>query len=378
MAFDLYVNNGNKRLRCGYTTGSCATLASKAGARMLMENTVVSMEEIITPKGIPVRVDIIGAILNKSAKCAVKKDAGDDYDITDGILIYSTVTLKDDVGVTIIGGEGVGVVTQRGLDQPVGAAAINSTPRRMITDELRKIAEEYKYKGGFHVVIEVPQGLEAAKKTFNKKLGIEGGISIIGTTGIVEPQSLQALIDTIEVEMKVLSSNGRKSIIATPGNYGKDFIEKYPKLSSKPVISYSNFVGEMLDFGSSMAFDEILIVTHLGKGIKLAGGIMNTHSRYADARAEIFAAYTALEGGSRELIKEIMDAKTTDACVELLLNEGLLQGTIDGIINSAQSHLEYRVAGKYSIGVIVYSNIYGLLGMSESAKNIIDGWEKNE
>ena len=134
----------------------------------------------------------------------------------------------------------------------------------------------------------------------------------------------------------------------------------------------------MLDFGSSMAFDEILIVTHLGKGIKLAGGIMNTHSRYADARAEIFAAYTALEGGSRELIEKIMDAKTTDACVELLLSEGLMQGTIERIINSAQSHLEYRVAGKYSIGVIMYSNIYGLLGMSESAKNIIDGWEKNE
>jgi len=378
MTFDLYVNNGKKRLRCGYTTGSCATLASKAAARMLMENTIVTIEEITTPKGIPVRVDIIDANLDKSARCAVKKDAGDDYDVTDGILVYATVTLKDDIGITIEGGDGVGVITQRGLDQPVGSAAINSTPRRMIKKELTRIAEEYKYRGGFNVVIEVPKGIEAAKKTFNGKLGIEGGISIIGTTGIVEPQSLQALIDTIEVEMKVLSSNGRNRIIATPGNYGKDFIEKHPKLAFKPVVSYSNFVGEMLDFGSSLEFDEILVVTHIGKGVKIAGGIMNTHSRYADGRAEIFAAYTALEGGSRELIEEIMDAKTTDACVELLLNEGLMQSTIERIINSAQSHLEYRVAGKYKIGIVMYSNTYGLLGMSKSAKNIIDGWENNE
>jgi len=378
MTFDLYINNGNKRLRCGYTTGSCAALASKAAARMLMENTIITMEEIVTPKGIPIRVDIIDAILNKSAKCAVKKDAGDDYDVTDGILIYATVTLKEDVGVTILGGEGVGVVMQKGLNQPVGTAAINSIPRRMIRDELKLISKEYKYKGGFNVVIEVPKGLEAARKTFNGKLGIEGGISIIGTTGIVEPQSLQALIDTIEVEMKVLTSNGRKSIIATPGNYGKDFIDKHPKLASKPIVSYSNFVGEMLDFGSSMDFEDILIVTHIGKGIKLAGGIMNTHSRYADARAEIFAAYTALEGGNKELTEDIMNAKTTDACVGILRDQGLLKGTIDRIINSAQSHLEYRVAGKYSIGIVMYSNIYGLLGMSQSAKNIIKGWENNE
>jgi cobalt-precorrin-5B (C1)-methyltransferase len=379
MAFDIYINQGTKRLRCGYTTGSCATLASKAAARALLENRIVESEEIITPKGITVKVDIMEyEKKDDSVRCAVKKDAGDDFDATDGILIYSKVELTEEEGIHIDGGVGVGRVTEVGLNQPVGNAAINTTPRRMITDELTKLAEEHEYSGGFNVMIDVPNGIEIAKKTFNGKLGIEGGISVIGTTGIVEPQSLQALIDTIKVEMKMLAAKGDKSIIITPGNYGSAFIKRHPKLKKKTVVSYSNFIGDTLDFGNAYGFDEILVVSHIGKAVKLAGGIMNTHSRYADCRSEIFAAYAALEGGDKKVIERIMDAKTTDACIEILKEKNLHDGTIDRIIKSAQEHLEYRVAGKYKVGLVIFSNKYGLLGMSEASEEIIEGWEKSE
>ncbi len=379
MTFEHYITKGTKKLRCGYTTGSCATLAAKAAARMLLTDAVVETERIITPKGIGVMVHILDISKNESGlkeiRCGVQKDGGDDWDATHGTIIYATVYLLEEKRIIIDGGVGVGRVTKKGLNQPIGEAAINETPREMIRRELEEIASVYHYEGGFKVVIDVPEGVEIAKKTFNPQLGIEGGISIIGTTGIVEPQSVQALIDTIETEVRMYHASKVKGLILTPGNYGEAFIGQYPELAEQPQVKISNYLGEALDFAATYGYEKILLVGHIGKMVKVAGGIMNTHSRYADCRNEIFAAHTALCGGSQEVVQEIMESATTDQCITILEGLELKEVVLDRIIESAQMHLEKRAAGSYQVGIVVFSNVHGLLGSSKIGKQMLDTWE---
>ena len=224
---DHYIYRGTKKLRCGYTTGSCAAGAAKAAAQMLLTGEKITQISLMTPAGIPLTLDILEPRLTKdSVSCAIRKDSGDDPDITNGILIFAEVS-KCDGGITISGGEGIGTVTKPGLDQPVGAAAINSTPRRMISDALSGIAAAYNYPGGFHVVISAPEGTALAQKTFNPRMGIQGGISIIGTTGIVEPMSNAALIETIRTEANMRRAAGHENLLLTVGNYSDTFLQTF-------------------------------------------------------------------------------------------------------------------------------------------------------
>lgn len=375
MAFEHYIEQGQKRLRCGYTTGSCGTLAAKAAAKMLLGGTQIDTVTIPTPKGLAVTVPVLETSIGKDfVRCAVQKDGGDDCDVTDGALIFATVSRTALPGITIDGGVGVGRVTQRGLDQPVGAAAINSTPRRMIAEVVGAVATDYRYTGGLFVLIEVPEGAELAKKTFNPNLGITGGISILGTSGIVEPQSLQALIDSIGVEVKMLAATSAKRLVITPGNYGEAFVRDYPALARLPQVKCSNFVGDTLDFAVTNGFEELLLVGHIGKLVKLAGGIMNTHSRYADCRTELFALHAALCGAPTVLLQEILSATTADGCIELLYRHGLCVATLDGITSAAQKYLERRTAGALRVGLVTFSNKYGLLGVSAPAAIMLKDW----
>lgn len=383
MAFEYYINHGVKKLRCGYTTGSCATLASKAAFRMILSQEIVKNENIITPKGLPVSVNILDAKIDDNfASATVLKDAGDDIDATDKAEIVAKVTAyksENDDGLEIIidGGLGVGRVTKPGLTQDIGQAAINPTPKRTIKEEIERLAEEFNFSGRVEVIIEVPKGLEIAKKTFNEKIGIVGGISIIGTTGVVEPLSLSALIATIDLEIKSISASGIKSIIACPGNYGEKYTKEKLGLGDMRILMYSNFVGEMLDFLSVSDIEEVLIVSHIGKGVKLGGNIMNTHSKYADCRMEIIAAYSALSGVNFESIEKIMACISTDAALEILEKEGKIGEVMEKIIKSAQEHLSYRVAENTKVGILMFSNVYGLLGMSDEARELLKKYENN-
>lgn len=379
MGFEHFIVQGTTKLRCGYTTGSCATLAAKAATIMLFTGEDVYQSSIMTPKGLRVEVDICEIQREaESIRCGVRKDGGDDCDATHGTMVYVTVSKVKCIGIQIDGGQGVGRVTQKGLNQPVGEAAINSTPRDMITKELEELCKEYQYQEGLQVVIDVPEGEEIAKKTFNPRLGIVGGISIIGTTGIVEPQSMKALVDTIETQMRMNHANNIKKLVITPGNYGENFISQYPVLQQMKQVKISNFLGESLDFGATYQYEEILLVGHIGKMVKVAGGIMNTHSRYADCRNEIFAAYTALCGGSQSVVREVMESMTTDSCIEILEREGLNEVVLTQIIEAAQRQLEGRVAGSYRIGILVFSNEYGLLGISQTGRELLDTWSETE
>ena len=377
-AFSYYIRSGPVLLRCGYTTGTCAALAAQGAVRLLLAGAPPKTVSLVTPKGIPVSVPLREAVLlddGQSARCAVQKDGGDDPDATDGLLVRATVRRCEGGGVRIDGGEGVGRVTKPGLDQPVGAAAINRVPRRMIQEQVRAVCHELGYAGGVEVVVSIPGGAGIAERTFNPALGITGGLSILGTSGIVEPMSEQAIVDTVAVQQRQAAAAGADALILTPGYYGKDFLrESGLDRRGVPVVKCSNFIGDALDIAATHTFKQILLVGHIGKLVKLAGGVMNTHSRYADCRAELFCAHAALCGGDRELCRKLMDSATADACIALLDGAGLRNAVMSSLLAAIQSHLERRTAGAYEIGAVVFSNPYGLLGVTEKAKEILEQW----
>lgn len=376
MAFDHYIENGAQRLRCGYTTGTCAALAAAGAASLLLSGEAPRALSLLTPKGIPVTVEPVELFWeNGAAVCGVAKDGGDDADATDGLVIRARVETIEEPEIRIDGGEGVGRVTKPGLDQPPGAAAINRVPRRMIEEQARRVCDALGYAGGLSVCISVPGGEEAAQRTFNPMLGIEGGISILGTSGIVEPMSEKALVDTIAVELRQAAALGARDVILTPGNYGKTFLRDHPQAArGVPVVKCSNFIGDALDLAGNRGFSQVLLVGHAGKLVKLAAGVMNTHSRYADGRAEVFCAHAAVCGAPPSLCRSLMQAPSADACLALLDDASLREPVIDSILTAIQRHLDRRAGGRFRTGAVLFTNTFGLLGQTTTAKEIIRSW----
>lgn len=375
MPFEHYIQKGSQKLRCGFTTGCCAALAAKAAVTMLLSNKVPDTISVLTPKGLTVEVPVLEVCANGvEASCAVRKDAGDDPDITNGSLVYAKVTRCEAPTITIDGGVGVGRVTKPGLDQPVGAAAINRVPRQMITSEVQAVCDHYGYKGGISVIVSIPAGAELANRTFNPKLGIEGGLSVLGTSGIVEPMSSQALIDSIGLELHQLAAQGYRRVILTPGNYGVDFLKTTPYLTDAPTVKFSNFIGETLDFTAAYGFESILMVGHIGKFVKLAGGIMNTHSAVADCRCEILTAHAAVCGANEATARALLNAVSTDACLDILDSIGLLKPVLSSLLAKIQEHLQCRVGIQAEIGAVIFSNVRGYLGQTEPAQFIINSF----
>lgn len=376
--FEHYIRSGQKLLRCGYTTGTCAALGAAGAARLLFTGKAPETVGLRTPKGIVVEVaPIYCEKVDTGAVCAIRKDGGDDIDATDGLPVIANVTLlPNEHGVVKIdGGKGVGRVTKPGLDQPVGAAAINRVPRQMITEALLREADAVGYGGGFAVVISIEGGEAAAKRTFNPHLGVEGGLSVLGTSGIVEPMSQQALLDTLQIEIHQAALKSRRLILA-PGNYGLDYLAaNYPALHEIPVVKISNFIGEALDMASAEHFAEVLLVGHVGKLVKLAGGIMNTHSRCADCRTELFCAHAALCGADAATCRALMDAATTDACLDILDAAQLREPVMTSLLTAIQTHLDRRAAGAFKVGAVLFSNRNGPLGQTKTADTLLKSWK---
>lgn len=380
MAFEHYIQSGGQRLRCGYTTGTCAALAAAGAAQLLLSGKVPAALSLTTPKGLRVTVEPeYCRLAGEIAFCAVRKDGGDDADATDGAQIEARVTRTQQPGIVIDGGPGVGRVTQPGLDQPVGAAAINRVPRQMIEQEVLSVCRANGCEGGLHVEICVPGGEELAKKTFNPQLGIQGGVSILGTSGIVEPMSTQALIDTVALALRQARAQGSRQVVLTPGNYGEAFLQEGGvELGQVPVVKCSNFIGDALDEAAVLGFQDVLLVGHAGKLIKLAGGIMNTHSRWADCRTELFCAHAAICGASRQVCSELMQAATVDRCIELLDAAQLRGPVLDSLLQAVEDHLLRRAAGAYRVGAVLFTNQYGLLGQTSTAQAIRNDWEETK
>ena len=381
--FEHYVRSGQKLLRCGYTTGTCAALGAAGAARLLLTGREPETVALRTPKGIVVEVaPIYCHRTDAGAVCAIRKDGGDDVDVTTGLPVIASVVLEPDApGVRIFGGEGVGRVTKPGLDQPVGEAAINHVPRRMIAEALEREAENAAYTGGFAVTISVEGGAETAKRTFNPHIGVEGGLSILGTSGIVEPMSQQAILDTIQLEMnqaalRTKNAPGPRRLVLAPGNYGLDYLASaLPQFERFPVVKTSNFIGDTLDMAATAKFEEVLLVGHVGKLCKLAAGVMNTHSHTADGRAEVFCAHAALCGAAHEVCAALMDAATTDACLDILDGAQLRAPVLESILAAIQMHLDRRAGGAFRVGAVLFSNQHGPLGETKTAKELMREWQ---
>ena len=362
-------------MRYGFTTGSCAAAAAKAAAYMLLSGRQKNTITIETPKGIPYTAEILEITRGeKAVQCAVRKDGGDDPDITSGALIYAEVSLTDhtrtqatDTRIHIDGGIGVGRVTKPGLDQPVGNAAINHVPREMIAKEVLEVCDLMDYKGNLQVIISVPEGETIAKQTFNPRLGIVGGISILGTSGIVEPMSNQALLDTIRVELNQRRAEGFDYIAVAPGNYGLDFMKKAYGYDLDKSVKCSNFIGAAIDMAVECGFTRMLLTGHIGKLIKVAGGIMNTHSKEADCRMELLSAFAIHEGAGADVAAKILDCVATEEAVRLLREAGKQQEVMDYAMERIMFYLNKRAGGRMQIDCIMYDNTFGELAKSKEA-----------
>lgn len=362
-------------MRYGFTTGSCAAAAAKAAAYMLLSGRQKNTITIETPKGIPYTAEILEITRGeKAVQCAVRKDGGDDPDITSGALIYAEVSLTDhtrtqatDTRIHIDGGIGVGRVTKPGLDQPVGNAAINHVPREMIAKEVLEVCDLMDYKGNLQVIISVPEGEAIAKQTFNPRLGIVGGISVLGTSGIVEPMSNQALLDTIRVELNQRRAEGFDYVAVAPGNYGLDFMKKAYGYDLDKSVKCSNFIGATIDMAVECGFTRMLLTGHIGKLIKVAGGIMNTHSKEADCRMELLSAFAIHEGAGADVAAKILDCVATEEAVRLLREAGKQQEVMDYAMERIMFYLNKRAGGRMQIDCIMYDNTFGELAKSKEA-----------
>ena len=388
-------------LRSGFTTGSCAAAAAKAALMMLLDSVKASKEaaeadsnvgqvgdnkvkdieyvNIMTPKGIPFYAEIVNVIRDESGKkvtCSVVKDGGDDPDVTTGAYIDVSVKIKDNPGIVIDGGKGVGRVTKPGLDQPIGEAAINSVPRKIIAENLNEVLKERNAENtGLEVIVSVPGGEEIAEKTFNPKLGIVGGISILGTTGIVEPMSEKAIVDTIRTEVKVRKAEGRQVLLAAPGNYGITFLSEKCGIDKDIAVMTSNFVHDAVMIAKEEGFSEMIFAGHIGKLVKVAGGIKNTHSKYGDHRMEILTDIVSSFARDKEfegLKEKLSECVMTDEAVRIITEAGLADKVFPKMAELIKENMEKWAEGALKVEVIVFSNEYTELVSTEKAHEYLE------
>ena len=366
-----------KRMRYGFTTGSCAAAAAKAAAYMLLTGREKTQITIETPKGIPFTAQLEDITRGeRAAGCSVRKDGGDDPDVTTGALIRAEVSFPEEERpqkeggpeILIDGGQGVGRVTRPGLDQPVGSAAINHVPRQMIEREVRQVCALADYRGTLRVIVSVPDGERLAERTFNPRLGIAGGISILGTSGIVEPMSSQALLDTIRLELNMRRAQAYDYAAVSPGNYGLDFMKKAYGYDLDRSVKCSNFIGKTVDMAVELGFRRLLLTGHIGKLIKVAGGIMNTHSREADCRMEILTALAVRAGVEMEGLRRLLSCATTEEALPVLAESGKLGAVMEDAVGRICYYLTKRAEGRLSVDCIVFSSEFGELARSKEAE----------
>jgi len=350
MSLDLYVIKEGKSLRCGYTTGSCATAAAKAAATMLEVGETINYVEIDTPADIRLKLEVHNPIITKEyASCSIIKDAGDDPDSTDGIEIYAQVRKREDGYVTIDGGKGIGRISRKGLFGEIGEAAINPVPREMIKKEIKAVSES-----GYDVIIYAPLGEAIGKKTFNSYIGIEGGISIIGTKGIVYPMSEEALLKTVYMEVDMLEQNyGNEHIVLVPGNYGEKISESLG--INEPRVKVSNFLGDSLLYVYNKGFKSITLIGHIGKFAKLSIGVFNTHSKVCDGRMEAFIYYLALMNAPKGVLERVNKALTAEEGLNICFEEGYAN-VVKAMEKGAEERIKrYLKDENYKVRVIIYS-----------------------
>ena len=371
---DEFVYVDGEKYKRGYTSGSCACGASKAALKILLSDSDIDTIRIGTPKGIylDLAVDNISRG-NSWAQCSIKKDGGDDIDATHGMDIFARVQIinpdqipnfRSDISLDylfITSGQGIGRVTKKGLEIDINRPAINKVPLQMIIGEAQNLLDElgidiYDFLGERKILVTIfaPEGQEIAKQTFNSNLGIVGGISIIGTSGIVEPMSDDGWKKALSAELAIKKAEDKDCIVLVPGNIGSEIMVKYYGMDRDLIVKMSNFIGYMLMECKRLEFKKIIIAGHIGKLIKLSAGITNSHSRIADARREIMVANLALLGAPLDLLKDIDGSLSTDAMVDIIVDRGyqeVFQVLADKAAKRAKSYMRL---GEEEVDLEVY------------------------
>ena len=370
-----FVFYNGKKLRKGYTTGACATAAATAAACLLFNDEAHENVQIELPNKEKLTIPIASMEMRKEGGQAfVVKDGGDDVDATDGMLIGARVAKTITNQIVIDGGIGIGRVTEVGLQLPVGEAAINPVPRKMIEASVREIIGPDQ---GADIMIFAPEGATIANQTMNRRLGIIGGISILGTTGIVTPMSEEGWKQSISLELEMKKKQGQRSVILCPGNYGEDFVLQTLQLSKDKIVSMSNFVGYVLKEVQRLEFEKILMVGHLGKLIKVSAGIFSTHSKDADARTEILIANLALLGMPVAQLKQVQKCITTEAAGEIIANTGyeeVYEVIAEKVKQRSEGLLKYR-KHEPTIEVVLFSSQRGYLASTKSFESLKEEWK---
>ncbi|UPA31009.1 cobalt-precorrin-5B (C(1))-methyltransferase CbiD [Terrisporobacter glycolicus] len=344
---------------------------------MLFTKKSIGSINIDTPKGIPLTLKVKNVeIRNNYSICSIEKDGGDDIDATHAMDIFAKAELvnKEAEDVIVTGGVGIGIVTKKGLSVEVGKHAINPVPMKMIKNEVRKVLEQkndlLKNKS-LKITIFAPKGEEVAKKTFNSKLGILGGISILGTTGIVEPMSEEGWKKSLSIELEMKKAQGMDKIILVPGNHGEEFIRDYLKIDMSNCVRMSNFVGYMLNEAKRLGFKKILMAGHIGKFIKISAGIFNTHSKVCDARNEIMIANLALMGADLGFLKEINECVTAEGAVEIIDKSNYTQ-IYNILCNKCKERAEEYLNEDIQVEVYMFRMDKSLLGKSKNADLLME------
>lgn len=360
-----------KKMRFGYTTGTCAAAGTKAALLCCFDAPCQSVE-VTLPQGEALRIPVEKTEKTvNGAMAVIVKDAGDDPDITDGISVFVEVGLNDSATVTIRGGEGIGIVTKEGLCVPVGEPAINPGPREMILTAAREVLGERK---GCVVTISIPNGAALAKRTLNPTLGIQGGLSVIGTSGIVRPMSEEAFKHSLAPQISVAKAAGFDTLVFVPGKIGENAAVAY-ELPREAIVQTSNFIGYMLEKAAEHEIKRVLLFGHLGKLVKVAAGIFHTHNRVADARMETLSAYLALAGAPQSAVKEILGCTTTEAALPIIAAHHL-EAVYAVLAERASLRAQRYVFGDLAVGTAIVTLKGEILGFDSTARTIGEalGW----
>ena len=301
------------KLRSGFSTGACATATSLAAAQLLLIGKTTSTTSIELPRGERVEFDLEECIRidQHSARASTIKDAGDDPDVTHRALIFAEVSLEEHPGIRFIAGDGVGTVTRDGLSLEVGEAAINPVPRAMMTSHLRDLSEEHDYRGGFAVTIGVKDGEKLAERTMNGRLGILGGLSILGTTGIVRPFSCAAYIASIHQSIDVAHANGLSHIAASTGSTSEQYIQNALSLPDMALVEMGDFAGAVFKYLRKVPMKKLSLCGGFGKMSKMAAGHTSLHSQHSNIDFKFLSDIVVELGATEEVSEKILHCNTS-------------------------------------------------------------------
>lgn len=357
--------------KCGYTSGAVAAAVSLAAAVRVFDGEVSEYAKLELMAGEEAVIPVFE--LESGENYAVYgsyKDSGDDPDVTNGCLIQSRVERIDGIpdkacftedNIYLCGGKGIGIVTKAGLEQETGMPAINKVPRDMIFKAVRSAAGAEKVL----VTIEIPDGEELSKRTFNGRMGIEGGLSILGTTGILRPMSDEAVLDTVKVQLRQRSVLNRSILYMTPGNIGVNYLSDNFGIEREDIVECSNYIGEAVKCAGELGFSEICLAGDAGKLCKIALGIWNTHSKVADGRAESFAYFAMKNNVTKEAVERISDSISTEAMTDILVSEDKLIDVGNDMAKAINQKLSKLTDDTVRIRVYIFSVKYGMIGKSE-------------